>query len=96
MKFDKFKNTTYQTAADQEERVEAAGANIAATIEEKPKAEGIDAFMPEKKEIKDVRLNLLVKETTRKRLEAMKKKYKISINHFANTAILRALDEIEK
>ncbi len=99
MKFDKFKNTTYQTAADQEERVEAAGANIAATIEEKPapaQEGGTMAYLSKKVETKSIRLNLLVKESTRKRLDAMKKKHKISINDFANAAILRALDEIEK
>lgn len=99
MKLDKFKNATYQTANEQEARVEAAGANIAANIEEEPETAqegGTLSYLSKKPEPKDKRLNLLVKESTRKRLDAMKKKHKISINDFANAAILRALDEIEK
>lgn len=99
MKLDKFKNATYQAANEQETRVEAAGANIAANVEEIPakvQEGGTLSYLSKKVETKSIRLNLLVKESTRKRLEAMKKKHKISINDFANAAILRALDEIEK
>ena len=98
MKLDKFKNATYQTANEQEARVEAAGANIAANVEEVAPAQegGTMSYLSKKPETKSIRLNLLVKESTRKRLDAMKKKHKISINDFANAAILRALDEIEK